>query len=91
MSFFTVEDLTISFGGLKALDGINFTVNRGEVYAIIGPNGAGKTTLFNCINGIYKPNGAHPVQGQGNRGKNRMPSPAWASPAPSRTSSCSPI
>jgi len=56
MSFFKVKDLSISFGGLKALDGISFEVEKGEIYAIIGPNGAGKTTLFNCINGIYKPN-----------------------------------
>ena len=53
--FFKVDMLSISFGGLKALLGISFTVNKGEIYAIIGPNGAGKTTLFNCINGIYKP------------------------------------
>ncbi|MBU3915728.1 ABC transporter ATP-binding protein [bacterium] len=56
MSFFTVKDLGISFGGLKALQDINFEIKKGEVFAIIGPNGAGKTTLFNCINGIYKPN-----------------------------------
>ncbi|HSO67181.1 MAG TPA: ATP-binding cassette domain-containing protein [Desulfatirhabdiaceae bacterium] len=53
--FFKVDMLSISFGGLKALLGISFSVNKGEIYAIIGPNGAGKTTLFNCINGIYKP------------------------------------
>jgi branched-chain amino acid transport system ATP-binding protein len=56
MSFFAVKDLSISFGGLKALDRVSFEINKGEIYAIIGPNGAGKTTLFNCINGIYKPN-----------------------------------
>ncbi len=56
MAFFEVKDLSIQFGGLKALDGISFELNKGEVYAIIGPNGAGKTTLFNCINGIYQPN-----------------------------------
>ncbi|RLB92801.1 MAG: ABC transporter ATP-binding protein [Deltaproteobacteria bacterium] len=56
MAFFEVKDLSILFGGLKALDGISFAVKKGEVYSIIGPNGAGKTTLFNCINGIYTPN-----------------------------------
>ncbi|MBW2679063.1 MAG: ATP-binding cassette domain-containing protein, partial [Deltaproteobacteria bacterium] len=56
MAFFEVKDLSIQFGGLKALDGISFEVKKGEVYAIIGPNGAGKTTLFNCISGIYQPN-----------------------------------
>jgi branched-chain amino acid transport system ATP-binding protein len=55
MTFFKVENLSISFGGLKALDDISFQMDKGEIYAIIGPNGAGKTTLFNCINGIYRP------------------------------------
>jgi len=55
MSFFKVDNLSISFGGLKALDGISFEMQQGDVFSIIGPNGAGKTTLFNCINGIYKP------------------------------------
>ncbi|HDM09617.1 MAG: ABC transporter ATP-binding protein [Deltaproteobacteria bacterium] len=55
MTFFKVEDLSISFGGIDALKDISFEVEKGEIYAIIGPNGAGKTTLFNCINGIYKP------------------------------------
>ena len=54
MDFFRVENLGISFGGLKALSDLNFTVREGEIYAVIGPNGAGKTTLFNCISGIYK-------------------------------------
>ncbi len=54
--FFDVEGLTISFGGLKAVDNVNFTVNRGSIFSIIGPNGAGKTTIFNCINGLYTPN-----------------------------------
>jgi len=55
MSFFKVENLFISFGGIKALQAVSFQVRKGEIFAIIGPNGAGKTTLFNCINGIYKP------------------------------------
>jgi branched-chain amino acid transport system ATP-binding protein len=56
MPFFEAKNLSISFGGLTALDDISFEVQQGEIYAIIGPNGAGKTTLFNCINGIYHPN-----------------------------------
>ncbi|MFO7985507.1 MAG: ABC transporter ATP-binding protein [Desulfatiglandaceae bacterium] len=56
MTFFKVEHLSISFGGLEALRDINFEVEKGSIFAIIGPNGAGKTTLFNCINGIYRPN-----------------------------------
>ncbi len=55
MTLFSVENLSISFGGLKALSGISFEVAAGEIFSIIGPNGAGKTTLFNCINGIYRP------------------------------------
>jgi len=55
MSFFEVQHVSISFGGLQALQDITFRVQPGEIYAIIGPNGAGKTTLFNCINGIYRP------------------------------------
>ena len=55
MTFFKIDKLSISFGGIEALRDIAFEVKKGEIYAIIGPNGAGKTTLFNCINGIYKP------------------------------------
>ncbi len=50
-----VEKLTISFGGIKALSGVSFGVEKGSIYSIIGPNGAGKTTIFNCITGIYPP------------------------------------
>ncbi len=55
MAFFEIQDLTISFGGLKALDRVSFEVEKGAIYAIIGPNGAGKTTIFNCVNAIYRP------------------------------------
>lgn len=50
-----VSNLRMQFGGLVAVDGVNFTLNRGEIAAIIGPNGAGKTTVFNCISGFYQP------------------------------------
>lgn len=56
MAFFALTDVSISFGGLVAIDKLCFVVQQGEIFAIIGPNGAGKTTLFNCINGIYRPN-----------------------------------
>jgi branched-chain amino acid transport system ATP-binding protein len=51
----TVTDLTMRFGGLTAVNAVNFAARRGDITAVIGPNGAGKTTLFNCITGFYKP------------------------------------
>lgn len=54
-AFFQIEQLSISFGGLTALDNIALTLDKGEIFAVIGPNGAGKTTLFNCISGLYRP------------------------------------
>src|SRR6187401_2371285 len=47
--------LTVRFGGLAALNQVNFEVQRGEIRAIIGPNGAGKSTFFNCLTGILRP------------------------------------
>ncbi len=52
-----VSQLTMDFGGLRALDHIDLEVREGEIVALIGPNGAGKTTFFNCITGIYTPTG----------------------------------
>ena len=54
----TVDGVSLSFGGVKALDGVSFDVRPGELVALIGPNGAGKTSMFNCISGVY-----HPDQG----------------------------
>ncbi len=60
-----VEDLHLSFAGIKAIDGVSFSVGAGELFAIIGPNGAGKTSIFNCISGAYHPQqGAISFQGQ---------------------------
>ena len=50
-----VANVSLSFGGVRALNGVSFDVNEGEVRAIIGPNGAGKSSMLNCINGFYKP------------------------------------
>jgi ABC-type branched-subunit amino acid transport system ATPase component len=91
MTYFKVENLSISFGGIEALRDVHFDVKKGEIYAIIGPNGAGKTTLFNCINGIYKPGKGSIFSRTGkSRESGRIKSPDWGSPAPSRTSSSSP-
>nr|PZN36316.1 MAG: ABC transporter ATP-binding protein [Actinomycetota bacterium] len=51
----TVEDLHLSFQAVKAIQGLDFTLRKGEIFAVIGPNGAGKTSVFNCISGFYKP------------------------------------
>ena len=51
-----VTNLSISFGGLRAVDDFSVTINEGELYGLIGPNGAGKTTAFNLLTGVYKPN-----------------------------------
>ena len=50
-----VKNLSIAFGGLKAVDSLSFDINEKEVYGLIGPNGAGKTTVFNCLTQFYKP------------------------------------
>lgn len=50
-----VEDIHLSFAGVKAVDGVSFSVSNHELFAIIGPNGAGKTSIFNCLSGVYKP------------------------------------
>lgn len=55
MSILEVKNLTIQFGGLRAVDDFNLSLEQGELVAIIGPNGAGKTTIFNMLTGIYRP------------------------------------
>ena len=57
MTLLSVRDLSISFGGVKAVDGITFDVEPGEVFTIVGPNGAGKSTIFNLISRFYDPSG----------------------------------
>ncbi|RAH99751.1 ABC transporter ATP-binding protein [Acuticoccus sediminis] len=54
-SLLDVRDVSLRFGGVRALTNVSFTVNKGEVFSIIGPNGAGKTSMLNCISGRYRP------------------------------------
>jgi branched-chain amino acid transport system ATP-binding protein len=53
VTFFRAEELAINFGGIRAVDGVTFEVEPGQVFTIIGPNGAGKTTIFNLVSRIY--------------------------------------
>ena len=55
MAMLEVNHLAIQFGGLRAVDGFNVKIEKGELYGLIGPNGAGKTTIFNLLTGVYKP------------------------------------
>ena len=50
-----IENITMQFGGVVAVNNLNLDVNKGEIIALIGPNGAGKTTAFNCVTGVYEP------------------------------------
>lgn len=65
MELLKVDKLVKSFGGLKAIQGVNFTVEKGQIASIIGPNGAGKTTLFNMLTGFYTPDSGN-IQLDGN-------------------------
>ena len=96
-----VTNLSKNFGGLRALNEVDLTINRQEIVALIGPNGAGKTTFFNCITGIYLPtegtvqlhlperNGkpASSTTLNGTEAQRDSRRSAW--PARSRTSACS--
>ena len=59
MAYLDISDVTLSFGGLKALANVNMKIEPGLITSIIGPNGAGKTSMLNCISGFY-----HPTQGE---------------------------
>jgi branched-chain amino acid transport system ATP-binding protein len=60
-----IENLTLKFGGLTALDNVSISIREGEIFGLIGPNGAGKTTCFNAVTGIYRPtSGAIRFQGR---------------------------
>lgn len=55
MADLEIDNIFLSFGGLKVLENVSLRVSSGELFALIGPNGAGKTSVFNCISGIYQP------------------------------------
>lgn len=55
MAMLEVKNLGISFGGLRAVNGVSLSIEKGQLYGLIGPNGAGKTTFFNLLTGVYKP------------------------------------
>ena len=71
MSMLEVKNLTISFGGLKAVNNFSVSIEKGQLYGLIGPNGAGKTTVFNLLTGVYKPDSGsveldgHNITGKG--------------------------
>lgn len=68
-----VRNLSIRFGGLRAVDGLNMRVQKGQLYGLIGPNGAGKTTVFNMLTGVYKPtSGGILLEGGNITGKSPM-------------------
>jgi branched-chain amino acid transport system ATP-binding protein len=83
MAILEINDLTKQFGGLVAVDAVDFEMNEGEILGLIGPNGAGKTTIFNMITGIYPPTEgniffrgqriAHPALAW----RRRLSSPIW--------------
>lgn len=64
MAELEIDNLSLSFGGLKVLDALSLSVSAGELFALIGPNGAGKTSVFNCISGLYRGSGTIRFRGQ---------------------------
>ena len=59
MALLDVQDVTVRFGGIVALDGLSFSIDEGQICGLIGPNGAGKTTMFNVVSRIYEPTAGH--------------------------------
>lgn len=73
MALLEVSNLGISFGGLKAVDNFQVSIEKGQLYGLIGPNGAGKTTIFNLLTGVYKPDeGTIVLDGKNIAGKSNI-------------------
>ena len=73
MALLEIKNLSISFGGLRAVDGFNLSIEQGQLYGLIGPNGAGKTTVFNLMTGVYQPDdGTIYLDGHKITGKNTI-------------------
>ena len=85
MALLEVNNLGISFGGLRAVNEFHLKIEKGCLYGLIGPNGAGKTTVFNLLTGVYKPNeGVILLDGKNIVGKRRLRSTKKELPEHSR-------
>ena len=84
-----VKNLGISFGGLRAVNGFDISIEKEQLYGLIGPNGAGKTTVFNLLTGVYKPDtGKILLDGQDITGKKTIDISKAELREPSRISVC---
>ena len=73
MALLEIKYMGIAFGGLRAVDGFNVTIEKGALYGLIGPNGAGKTTVFNLLTGVYRPTvGTFSLDGENLTGKSTL-------------------
>ena len=85
-----LDDISLSFKGVKAITSISFAVKTGEICGLIGPNGAGKSSLLNVINGVYQAqSGSVSYAGQTRRRMRRIRLPSAALRGPFKTSRCS--
>ncbi len=90
MALLEVNNLNISFGGLRAVDQFDISIEKGQLYGLIGPNGAGKTTIFNMLTGVYKPtDGIIKLDGEELLERKRLISTKQELPEHSRISVCS--